>query len=553
MEESCPQLSLPVQSLRTLLFSVLAVGINGCALHAATPPIPDPTAFNVRSFGAKGDGQTLDTNAINAAINAAATHGGTVFFPAGTYLSFSIHLQSNVTICLDRAATVLAATPARGTGLKGAVVAFAQPTIEVPTSPKSDASGNPLTYDPPEPNPSAHYQDFGHSHFHNSLFWGENLHDVSIVGPGTIDGKGLLREATDDDWGNKALALKSCRNVIIRDVTFFRGGHFAVLATGVDNLTVDNVTFDTNRDGIDIDCCKYVRVSNCAVNAPSDDGLCLKSSFALGVARPTENVAITNCQLTGFVMGSLIDGTFNRSNTRGEGPFGRIKFGTESNGGFKNIAISNCVFDHSRGLALETVDGGTIEDITIDNLAMHDMSMPPIFIRIGNRARGPEGQTPIGIARRITISNIVASDVQSRFPCLIAGLPDHPIEDVHISNVRIKYKGGGTADQAAATPGENEKGYPEPSMFGTLPSSAFFIRHAKGVQMDHIDVSYDRPDARPAVALIDVNGAAFEHMNIQRFDNIPLFQLSQVKSFSTESVRSLSNTTRDAVDNEAIH
>jgi len=544
--------ALHVRPLRTLILSSAIVAATACNMSVSNiSQAPAFERFNVRSFGATGDGHTQDTRAINAAILAAAEHGGTVYFPAGTYLSFSIHLKSNVAIYLDRGATVLAARPASGTGLRGSVAAFTQPSVPIPADPRTDAAGNPLTYDPPETNQWAAYQDFGHSHFHNSLFWGENLHDVSILGPGTIDGQGLLREATDDDWGNKALALKSCRNVVIRDVTFFRGGHFAVLATGVDNLTVDNVTFDTNRDGIDIDCCKYVRVSNCAVNAPSDDGLCLKSSFALGVARPTENVAITNCQLTGFVMGSLIDGTFNRSNTRGEGPFGRIKFGTESNGGFKNISISNCVFDHSRGLALESVDGGTIEDITIDNLAMRDMSQPPIFIRIGNRARGPEG-TPVGIARRITISNIVASDVQSRFPCLIAGLPDHPVEDVHISNIRIKYKGGGTAEQAAATPGENEKGYPEPSMFGTLPSSAFFIRHAKGIQMDHINVTYDQPDARPAVALIDVNGAAFEHVNVQRFEGIPLFELTQVKSFATEAVSSIANTTRDSVEHESV-
>lgn len=547
-----PQLCFPMQSLRTLLFLGMVIAVGGCGTSVPNISQPRSVIYDVRSFGAAGTGQANDTRAINAAVAAAAPHGGTVYFPAGTYLSYSIHMQSNIAIHLDRGATILAARPVPGSGLRGAVTAFTQPTVPVPETPKTDSSGNPLTYDPPEPNPWAAYQDFGHSHFHNSLFWGENLHDITFEGSGMIDGQGLLREASDEDWGNKSIALKSCRNVTIRDITIFRGGHFCILATGVDNLTVDNVTFDSNRDGIDIDCCKNVRVSNCAVNAPSDDGLCLKSSFALGENRPTENVAITNCQLTGFAMGSLIDGTFKRTSRNAEGPFGRIKFGTESNGGFRNISISNCVFDYSRGVAIESVDGGTIEDITIDNLAMRDLPQPPIFIRIGNRARGPEGQTPVGIVRRINISNIVASNVQSRYPCLIAGLPDHPIQDVHISNVRIQYQGGGTADLAARTPPENEKTYPEPSMFGVLPASAFFIRHAAGIQMDHVDVAFDQPDARPAVSLIDVSGAAFEHLNVQRFNDVPLFHLNQVKDFSTEKVRSLPDTHRDSAENEML-
>ncbi len=540
------------QAIGSLLIAAAGAVLGGCFFTVHEQPIAT-AEFDVHHFGAVGDGKTLDTNAINRAISEASQDGGMVEFPAGTYLCYSIHLQSNVTIHLAPGATILAATPAAATGLAGSVVQFGQPRANVPTAPKLDAAGNPVQYDPPEPNQWAAYQDFGHSHFHNSLFWGENLHDVTFEGPGTIDGKGMLREASDDDWGNKAIAIKQCRNVTIRDITIFRAGHFGILATGVDNLVVDHVTFDTNRDGIDIDCCRNVRMANCAVNAPSDDGLCLKSSFALGEKRATENVAITNCQLTGFAMGSLIDGTFKRTSRNSEGPFGRIKFGTESNGGFKNISISNCVFDYSRGLGVaETVDGGIIEDVTISNLAMRDMSMPPIFIRIGNRARGPADQTPVGIVRRINISNITASGVQSKFPCQIVGLPDHPVQDVHISNVRIAYQGGGTAEQARAVISEGEKTYPEPSMFGVLPSAAFYLRHVQGLEMDHVDVTFDKPDARPAVTLNDVTDAAFEHMNVQRFETIPLFQLNGVKMFSAEAVRGLPDVKRDAVETESL-
>ena len=136
------------------------------------------------------------------------------------------------------------------------------------------------------------YQDFGHSHWHNSLIWGENIENVSIIGPGLINGKGLswgletrLYKDPPPNAGNKAIGLKNCHNVILRDISILHGGHFAILATGVDNLTIDNVRLDTNRDGMDIDCCHNVRISNCSVNSPWDDGICLKSSYALGCLR----------------------------------------------------------------------------------------------------------------------------------------------------------------------------------------------------------------------------------------------------------------------------
>jgi len=217
------------------------------------------------------------------------------------------------------------------------------------------------------------------------------------------------RDAVEPGWGNKSISLKLCRNVIIRDITILHGGHFAILATGVDNLTIDNLKIDTNRDGIDVDACKNVRISNCTVNSPFDDGICPKSSFALGYARATENVTITNCQVSGYDEGSLLDGTYKRAFNNQNGTFsptGRIKFGTESNGGFKNITISNCVFEYCRGLALETVDGGLLEDVTISNITMRDISNSPIFLRLGSRVRGPRG-TPVGALRRVNINNVI--------------------------------------------------------------------------------------------------------------------------------------------------
>ncbi len=145
--------------------------------------------------------------------------------------------------------------------------------------------------------------------------------------------------------GNKAIALKNCRNVIFRDFTIYHGGHFGILATGVDNWLCDNLKIDTNRDGIDFDCCQNVRVSNCTVNSPYDDGICPKASFGLGYVRPTENVTITNCQVSGFAEGTLLDGTRQHMAGAAWAASGRIKLGTEANGGFHNVTVSNCVFD----------------------------------------------------------------------------------------------------------------------------------------------------------------------------------------------------------------
>src|SRR5438067_1946677 len=497
----------------------------------------DASVYDVKNFGAKADGKTLDTPAINKAIDAAAAAGGgTVFFPAGNYLSVSIRLKSNIALYLDQGATIVAANTS------------------------SDAK-----YDPPEPNEWDKYQDFGHSHWHNSLIWGENLTNVSILGPGMIWGKGLVRsgaqsrtqaqndalnanranepktpfgypnprDAVEPGWGNKSIALKNSRNVLIRDITILHGGHFAILATGVDNFTIDNIKIDTNRDGIDVDACKNVRISNCTVNSPFDDGICPKSSFALGYARATENVTITNCQVSGYDEGTFTDGTFKRDYNRysaNSGPTGRIKFGTESNGGFKNITIDNCVFDYCRGLALESVDGALLEDVTISNITMRDVSNCPIFLRLGSRMRGPSG-AQVGALRRITLSNIIVYNAEPKYASIISGIPGHDIEDVTLNNIRIYYKGGGTKQQAALEPPEKENDYPEPSMFGEIPAYGFFIRHVRGLEMSGVSVSYLKDDARAPFMISDTKSVEFRNLKAQHSSGVPAFILKDVDDF----------------------
>jgi polygalacturonase len=537
--------------------SSLSPARSAYAVRSVLQTGPKATSgFDVRAFGAKGDGKTLDSPAINKAIDAAASEGGgTVHFPAGTYRSFSIHLKSNVALHLDQGATILAADP-------------------------SDKDGK---YDAPEPNQWDRYQDFGHSHWRNSLIWGENLENISILGPGRIWGKGLVRsgsqsrtkqqndalgnapsdprggpfgypnprDAVEPGWGNKSISLKLCRNVIIRDISILHGGHFAILATGVDNLTIDNLKIDTNRDGIDVDACKNVRISNCSVNSPFDDGICPKSSFALGYARATENVTITNCQVSGYDEGTLLDGTYKRDFRNQNGSFsptGRIKFGTESNGGFKNITVANCVFDYCRGLALEAVDGALLEDVTISNITMRDISNPPIFLRLGFRGRGPKESTTVGALRRVIISNVVVYNADPKYASIISGIPGHTIEDVRLSNVRIYYRGGGTKEQAALDPPEKEDTYPEPTMFGELPAYGFFIRHVKGLELRDVDVSFLKEDVRPPFWLNDVIGVDFQHVKAQRSEGVPTFVLKNVADFSTHQCWPLPDTRIDRVD-----
>jgi polygalacturonase len=639
----------------------------GCLLAAAllAGGCQSGGVYNVRQFGATGNGTTLDTPAINSAITAAnAAGGGTVLLPAGNYLCYSIHLKSNVTIYLNQGATIVAAgQPAKG------------------------------EYDPPEPNVFDPYEDFGHSHWHNSLIWGDAVHDVVIEGPGMIYGKGLSRgtgnpptsrpstqpfgfgrggrgfgrggrgfggrgfggggfgrrgrgaaatqpdtlpslydyddradaptnffpgttlpsnqqtypnpmDTLADGVGNKSIAMKNSYNVTLRDFSILQGGHFGLLLTGVDNLTIDNMKIDTNRDGMDIDCCRNVKISNTSVNSPQDDGICLKSSFALGIVKPCENVNITNCYVTGgYEVGAFLDGTFRKHladyqpglggtaratsrpttvpttrraaatapapddfggfggggygggfggggfgggfggfggfafptsrpapRTTAPGRTGRIKFGTESNGGFINIAISNCVFDDCQGLAIESVDGGPIEDVTVDNITMRDIVSVPIFIRLGNRARGPFA--PVGIIRRINISNIICEDLASRYACIIAGLPGHDIEDVHVSNVRIAYPGDRMMRDVTTRPAEEEKSYPEPTMFRAIPAYGFYIRHVKNIELDHVTLSTADDDLRPAFWLDDVDGADFDHIKAPHPQDVQEFRMIGVKDFS---------------------
>ena len=450
--------------------------------------------YDVRDYGAKGDGKTLDSPSINAAIEAcAAKGGGTVTLPAGDYLSGSIHLKSNIELHLDPGAKIIA------------------------TSDKT-------AYDEAEHFGFPEYQDGGHTYFHNSLIWAEGQTNVSITGRGMIDGSGLTRHDTENagnvqggsiGTGDKSIALKCCRNVLIRDITIFRGGHFAIIITGCEFATIDNVTIDTNRDGIDIDCCRFTTVSNTKVNTPHDDAIVLKSSYALKKAQICEDILITNCIVTGFKLGTTLDGTYEPETVNWV--CGRIKLGTESNGGYRNITISNCTCLYSSGIALEEVDQGVMENIVVNNIAMNHVHHYPIYITTGCRNRGPKERTDVSSARDIQINNVTANDCDSLAGIIITGMPGHPIENVRLSNISLRYRGGMTRQVNPNYPELGTK-YPEPAKFlGTCPAYGLFARHVKGLQLCNVTMMLENADSRPSIITDDVEDLLF--INVITPDN----------------------------------
>jgi polygalacturonase len=463
-----------------LLALMICLSLGVAASPARSPNAGPNGIYNIRDYGATGDGNHLDQNAINKAIDAASTAGGgTVLVPAGTYLCGSIHLQSHVHLVLDPGSVII------GT------------------------RGDSKAYDTAESFPGKAYQDGGHTFFHNSLIWGENLQDISITGTGIINGGGITQDDKEVNQGaigiaDKAIALKLCRGVLIRDITILHGGHFAILATGCDMVTLDNLLIDTNRDGIDVDCCNHTTIINCKVNSPNDDAICPKASYALNKPVPTENLAISNCQVSGYQEGTLYNGKcipVNRAWANG-----RIKFGTESNGGFRNCVVSNCIFKYCKGFALEEVDGGILENIVVTGLVMDHVVEYPIYITLGSRNRGPKETTPMGIIRNVSISDVMATEVDSICAIQITGAPGYKISQIRLNNIRIQYKGGGSQEAAQREFPELGKRYPEASDLGINPAYGAFIRHASDITLRDVIFSTEHQDLRPALIADDVDG-----------------------------------------------
>ncbi len=429
---------------------------------AAEPPArpPSPSRLSVRTHGAKGDGRASDTLAIQLAIDAAGRSRGTVYFPPGRYLSGTLRLRSHTTLYLDAGATLVAS--------------------------RDDAD-----FDPVEDLGHESFADDETSSFRFALLQGHGLEHVRIVGAGRIDGNRTARD------GPKPIALKECGKVEIRDLTIVNAGNYNISLLGCDGVEIVGVTIlNGYSDGIDPDCCQNVRIANCRIDS-RDDAIALKTSFALGVRRPTRNVTVTGCHLT----------TIHNA----------LKLGTESTADFENIVFRDCTIvgrrhawkgDLSSGVAIETVDGGRLEHVSVSDIRMSNVRAP-IFVRLAQRGHGQDVPAA-GRLRNISISNLVA--VGAMTASSITGIPGHLVSGISLKNVRITARGGGQAEAVDQPVPELEKRYPDAYMFNDLPAYGLYCRHADGLTLDGIDLRIDQPDARPALVLDDASRVVIRAM-----------------------------------------
>jgi polygalacturonase len=420
-----------------------------CPLLAA----PRDGVFNVMEFGARGDGQANDAAAIQKTIDACAkAGGGVVLLPAGDFLSGTIVLRGNITLRISPGATLWG---------------------------------------------SKRMEDYAPPH----LIYAKDAENVAIDGGGRINGNGdsFWRERSGHPYlrpmsrrPSPLIEIADSRAIRIQDLSIRNTPGWGIHSLRSDGVVIRGVSLVShlrgpNTDGIDVDSSRNVRIADCYIEG-GDDAIVIKTVARPGQPlRPSENITVTNCVMT------------STSNC--------FKLGTESTAGFKNIAISNCVMfrlPHAfrapiSGIAIESVDGGTLDGLVASNLTMRDVGTP-IFIRLGNRGRGMAQPRP-GILQNVSISNVVATG--SLIASSVTGLPGHLVRRVSLDNINISMKGGEKGIPSLDVPELPEK-YPEAWMFGILPAYGFYARHVEGLTMRNVRVRWEEADARPGMVFDDV-------------------------------------------------
>jgi hypothetical protein len=461
-------------SLALLILCTAGTAFAQPVTPAPPPPPPTPVfpplVCDVKTFGATGNGTTNDTPSINSAINSCnAAGGGTVTFPSGTYMAASIHLKSNIRLQLQAGATL----KARTTG-----------------------------YDPPEANAFDDYQDFGHSHFHNALMWGENISNFAIEGPGTIDGAGLEEGDPPSGGGDKQVSLRVCDTVSFKNLTQVNGGHFFYLLSDCRNITVDNVHLSEGRDGFDFMGCKNVDVGNLTVLDVGDDVCAFKNDYALGRRLETRDTYVH-------------DSTFSTN-------CNAIQIGSETAGDFINLHWRNITVLKAgkAGIGLQTNDGGILDGFYIDNVTMEKAAVP-IYINASARLRTPEAVT-VGRIRNVYISNVTSTgSVQSNGvepvnTSSISGYQGVNHENIFLWNVKITMPGGGTFDQGNINPPYSPTNNYNPRSLGTRPAYGMFVRDVTNLQLHNVDFDYTNTDLRPAVKAVTSDGLELDDISAER-------------------------------------
>lgn len=444
------------------------------AALVATPNASAAESFDVRQYGAVGDGKTLDSAGIQKAIDAAhARGGGTVHVPAGTFLVGTILLKDNITLHL-----------ADGAELLGTADLSQYQNVD----PFKDGLGASVGY---------------------AMIAAVDAKNVTIEGKGTLNGNGKAVAAAKgfqgEGWGFRPMLLRlvRCDNVILRDVSLRDSAAWTTNFFQCRNVSIERVFIHSrvapHNDGFDIDSCQGVTIKDIDVES-GDDALCFKATS--GVV--CKDITATNCRL--------------KSNQ------GAIKFGTESYGGFENVTISNCQIRDTRngGIKVLCVDGGTLQNIQISDVTM-DNVRTPIFVRLGARLktfRDGDTQKQRSALENVAIRNVkalAAAEAQIMPPSgvFITGIPGNRIEGLTLENIEIELAGGGTAEHARAVVEIKPEVYPEINRFGkTLPAYGVFARHVDGLTLRNITLKLKSPDLRPAVVLVDVANATLSRWNM---------------------------------------
>ncbi len=437
---------------------------------------------NICDFGAVNNKNIDSTKSFQLAVDDCHKNGGgIVYIPYGTYKIATVRLYSDIHIIFEPGAKLL-------------------------------GPEDPDEYDAREEISYPKYQDVSHCYFHRSMFWAEDCDNISFTGLGTIDLQGVWEKEDYPEEPNpwsarraaKIIALKNCNNITITDLTLLGATDLAIYLAGCEKVVLSKLKIDVKMDGITPDCCKDVLISDCFVRT-GDDAIVIKSTYTLNKIKDCQNIAITNCSMT----------------TAGSA----VKIGTESNGSFRNISVSNCVVRDTQyaGVSLLITDGGTLDGVTVTNMTMTNTGFPFVII-LSDRARGPEG-TKIGALKNVMISNITYAGPYEKYmipqmtslwdgekydyPCImpasITGQPYKKVENITLSNIHMEVLGGGTEEDKNMVVPEITKMYPKNPAFGkTLPASGIYFRHVKNITMTNVVVETINDDARNEFVFDDV-------------------------------------------------
>lgn len=417
-----------------------------------TTKISIASDVDITNYGAAGDGKTLNSSAIQSAIDdCSKTGGGKVYFPAGNWLCGTILLKNNVVLSLNEKAVLLGSTNIADYFI---VDGF------------TDGTGQVMGY----------------------CFVGAvDVKNVGIEGKGIINGQGKLVYASGGKTKRPFLIrFVRCENVNVKGLHLQSSTAWTMHIFHCRKVAVDGVTIFSrglaNNDGIDIDCCEDVAIKNCDITS-DDDGICFKTTSPY----PCKNILVSNIKI--------------RTNCSA------IKMGTESTGDFQNIKISHINISYAGlgAIKLLSVDGSHLGNIEISDVDADTANVAMLF-RLGARLktfRPQDVKKDVG-----TLSNIKIKNVKVKHATLagiiFSGLPDHNIADISLENIAINLTGGGTEENAKLKLAENPDKYPESTMFGKIiPAYAMYIRHANNLNIKNIIITTDKPDARPALIAED--------------------------------------------------